>query len=107
MPKRLFDAVGALNKAVAQRDQKVNRIEQDYPDEKLRTDAYNTCKQRLAAVNLEFEKGEFVASKPSETYDVHAFGIARTSDLNGNEADDLIIYHPGIDNSERVEVILF
>jgi hypothetical protein len=52
-------------------------------------------------------KGEFVASKPSESYDVHAFGIARTRDLNGNDSDDLIIYHPGIDNSERIEVILF
>ena len=56
MLKRLFDAVGALNKAVAQRDQKVNRIEQDYPGEKLRTDAYNSRKQRLAAANQEFEK---------------------------------------------------
>jgi S-DNA-T family DNA segregation ATPase FtsK/SpoIIIE len=61
MLKRLFDTVGALNKAVAQRDQKVNRIEQDYPGEKLKTDAYNTRKQRLAAVNQEFEK-EWVSS---------------------------------------------
>lgn len=56
MPKRLFDAVGALNNAITQRDQKVNRIEKDYPDEKLRTDAYNTRKQRLAAVNQDFAK---------------------------------------------------
>lgn len=56
MPKRLFDAVGTLNKAAAQRNQKVNRIEQDYPGDKLRTDAYNTRKQRLEVVNQEFEK---------------------------------------------------
>jgi hypothetical protein len=56
MPKRLFDAVGALNKALIQRDDKVNRIDQDYPGEKLRTNAYNIRKQRLVAINQEFEK---------------------------------------------------
>lgn len=56
MPKRLFDSVGALNHAVAQRAQKVDRIEKDYPGEKLKTEAYNTRKQRLATVNQEFEK---------------------------------------------------
>lgn len=56
MPKRLFDAVGALNQAVAQRDQNVDRIEKDYPGEKLKTEAYNTRKQRLATVNQAFEK---------------------------------------------------
>lgn len=56
MPKRLFDTVGVLNKTVAQRDQKVSRIEQDYPGEKLKTDDYYTRKQRLATVNQEFEK---------------------------------------------------
>lgn len=61
MSKRLFDAVGALNKAINQRDQRVNRIEKDYPGEKLRTDAYNTRKQRLAAVNQDFAK-EWVAA---------------------------------------------
>lgn len=56
MPKRLFDAVGALNKIVVQRDRKVNCIEQEYLGEKLKTEAYNTRKQRLATVNQEFEK---------------------------------------------------
>jgi DNA segregation ATPase FtsK/SpoIIIE, S-DNA-T family len=56
MPKRLFDAVGALNMAIVQRDHKVSCIEQDYLGDKLRTDAYSTRKQRLAAVNQEFEK---------------------------------------------------
>lgn len=56
MLKRLFDAVGALNHAIAQRAQKVDRIEKDYPGEKLKTEAYNTRKQRLATVNQEFEK---------------------------------------------------
>lgn len=56
MPKRLFDAVGALNQAVAQRSKKVDRIERDYPGEKLKTDAYNTRKHQLATVNQEFEK---------------------------------------------------
>lgn len=56
MPKRLFDAVGTLNKAVAQREQKVKQIEQDYPSEKLKRDAYNARKQRLATVNQAFDK---------------------------------------------------
>lgn len=56
MLKRLFDAVGALNHAVAQRAQKVDRIEKDYPGEKLKTEAYNTRKQRLTTVNQEFGK---------------------------------------------------
>ena len=56
MPKRLLDAVVALNLAIAQRDQKVDHIEKDYPGEKLKTDAYNTRKKRLATVNQEFEK---------------------------------------------------
>lgn len=56
MPKHLFDAVGALNHAVVQRAQKVDCIEKDYPGEKLKTEAYNTRKQRLAIVNQEFEK---------------------------------------------------
>lgn len=56
IPKRLFDAVGALNHAITHRVQKVDYIEKDYPGEKLKTDAYNTRKKRLAAVNQEFEK---------------------------------------------------
>jgi hypothetical protein len=54
--KRLFNAVGALNEAVTRREDNGDRIERDYPVEKLRTDAYNTRKQRLTAVNQEFEK---------------------------------------------------
>jgi len=54
--KSLFDAVGALNKAVVQRDLKVKCIDQDYPGEKLKSDAYNARKQRLVIVNQEFEK---------------------------------------------------
>jgi DNA segregation ATPase FtsK/SpoIIIE, S-DNA-T family len=63
MPKRLFDAVSALNKIVAQRDQKVNRIEQDYLGEKLKSDTYNTRKRRLATVNQAFEKEWVLALK--------------------------------------------
>ena len=56
MPKRLLDAVGAINKTIVQRDQKVSRIELEYPGEKLKKDEYNTWKQRLATVNQELEK---------------------------------------------------
>lgn len=56
MPRRLFDAIGAVNNAVSQRDQNVSRIEQDYPGEKLRADAYSARKERLAAVNSEFDE---------------------------------------------------
>ena len=56
MSKLLFDAVGVLDKAIVKRDDRIRRIEQDYSGEKLRTDDYNSRKQRLAVVNQEFEK---------------------------------------------------
>ena len=61
--KRMFDALGVLNKAVAKRDEKVSRIEQDYPSDKLKTDDYNSRKKRLAVVNNEFEKIWILALK--------------------------------------------
>jgi hypothetical protein len=56
MPKRMIDAVITLDKTIDERDSKVALIEQDYPSEKLKTEDYESRKQRLAKVNQEFEK---------------------------------------------------
>ncbi len=50
---------------------------------------------------------KFIASKPYLTLDVPAFGIARPNDLNGNKAEDLVIFHPGITGKEQIEVLVF
>lgn len=50
---------------------------------------------------------EFIASKPYLSVDVPSFGIAKAHSLDGNRAEDIVIYHPGISNKERIEVLLF
>ncbi|GMV90342.1 MAG: hypothetical protein AMXMBFR82_01200 [Candidatus Hydrogenedentota bacterium] len=50
---------------------------------------------------------EFIASKPYLTVEVPSFGIAKAHNLDGNKAEDIVIYHPGIANKERIEVLLF
>ncbi|MCC6490058.1 MAG: VCBS repeat-containing protein [Candidatus Hydrogenedentes bacterium] len=49
----------------------------------------------------------FISPKPYLTLTVPAFGVARARDLNGNAAEDLIIFHPGITGKERIEVLVF
>ncbi|EPB0854876.1 FtsK/SpoIIIE domain-containing protein [Yersinia enterocolitica] len=56
MSERLFDALSALNQTIVQRQNQVDIIARDYPEEKLRTDDYNLRKQRLAVVNQHFDK---------------------------------------------------
>jgi hypothetical protein len=49
----------------------------------------------------------FISSKPWLTLSVPAFGVARTHDLNGNEPDDVVIFHPGMKGRDRIEVVIF
>ncbi|MCC6154128.1 MAG: VCBS repeat-containing protein [Candidatus Hydrogenedentes bacterium] len=50
---------------------------------------------------------KFISSKPYLTLDVPAFGIARPYKLNDNSAEDIVIYHPGIAQKEKIEVLVF
>jgi hypothetical protein len=49
----------------------------------------------------------FISSKPWVTVEVAAFGQAHAHDVNGNEADDIVIHHPGIEDAEYIEVVVF
>lgn len=48
-----------------------------------------------------------LSAKPYVTLSMPAFGIARAVDLNGNEAKDLLLHHPGGSNKKRVDVVVF
>ena len=61
MPRALFDAISALNKAIVERNQKVQLIDQDYPGDKLKINAYKARKHRLNAVNQDFDKNWLTA----------------------------------------------
>lgn len=49
----------------------------------------------------------FLSSKSMATYDVPTFGVGRVYDLNGNDKDDLLLFHPGGDDSRRIDVVAF
>jgi hypothetical protein len=49
----------------------------------------------------------FISSKPYLTLNVPAFGVARAYKLNGNAAEDIVLFHPGITGKERIEVLVF
>jgi len=53
------------------------------------------------------EKDAFISSRPWVEFKIPAFGIARSYNLNGNDAQDLVIYHPGGSDKKRVDVIVF
>jgi len=50
---------------------------------------------------------KFISSKPYLTLDVPAFGVARPYTLNGNSAEDIVIFHPGIARKDTIEVLVF
>lgn len=50
---------------------------------------------------------DFLASRPTVELAMPTFGIARTEDLDGNAAEDIILFHPGGEHRTRVEVIVF
>lgn len=49
----------------------------------------------------------FLTSRPWVTLALPTFGVARTADLNGNGADDLVLHHPSGSNQRRIEMVLF
>ncbi|MBI2432061.1 MAG: VCBS repeat-containing protein [Candidatus Hydrogenedentes bacterium] len=67
--------------------------------------AFGTGVEALVVQRGEPEK--FVESKPWLTLNVPSFGTARPHDLNGNPAQDIVLFHPSGDNSKRIEVIVF
>ena len=50
---------------------------------------------------------KFLSPRPWVTLDLPTFGTARPYDLNGNDAEDLVVFHPGGDNKQRIEVVVF
>ena len=53
------------------------------------------------------EEQQFLASKPCASVEVPSFGIAEPVSLNGNPAEDILLFHPGGKNAKRVDVVLF
>ncbi len=53
------------------------------------------------------EAGKLMSSDPWQTLDVSPIGTARALDLNHSGGDDLIIFHPGTDQGNLIEVVLF
>ena len=49
----------------------------------------------------------FLQSSPMATFNIPAFGVAKTGHLNANTNDDIILIHPGGDNNKRVDLLLF
>ncbi|MBP8131177.1 MAG: VCBS repeat-containing protein [Candidatus Hydrogenedentes bacterium] len=52
-------------------------------------------------------KEHFISRQPWHAFSVPSFGVVRTADLNQNEAEDLLIFHPSGDHRKRVEVLVF
>ena len=53
------------------------------------------------------EKDRFISSRPWTTVECPGFGFARPYDLNGNDAQDLVLFHPSGEHSKRVDAIVF
>ena len=64
----------------------------------------------VGAQKLAVFKGDpetFLSSKPWKIISVPTFGVARSEDLDGNGAEDIVLFHPGGEHKRRIEVILF
>ena len=48
-----------------------------------------------------------ISPRPWSSFDIPSFGVARAYNLNGNAAQDLVLYHPGGNDKKRVDVIVF
>ena len=53
------------------------------------------------------EEDRLVSSRPWATFEMPSFGEMRTTDLDGKNGRDLILFHPGGVHKKRIEVILF
>lgn len=51
--------------------------------------------------------GKFLNQKPWVTVNIPSFGIARAIDLDKNGKDDIILFHPGVANKNKIEIVLF
>ncbi|MCP4642387.1 MAG: VCBS repeat-containing protein [bacterium] len=52
-------------------------------------------------------KDRFISSKPWCSFAVPAFGIAFKERLNDNDADDIVLFHPGMEKRETIHVVVF
>lgn len=50
---------------------------------------------------------KFISNKPWVTLPFVPFGNARSYDLNGNDAKDLVLFHPSGKNATKIEVAVF
>jgi len=53
------------------------------------------------------QENGFLSAKPRFTFRMPTFGSARAVRLDSNNADDLILFHPGLDNNTRIDAIVF
>ena len=63
-----------------------------------------------SADKLAFRTGsaeQFVSPRPWVVLSIPSFGTALPLDLNGNKAQDLVMYHPGGANKKRIDVVVF
>ena len=67
--------------------------------------AYGRDRDTLAVRVGGVEK--FLSSDSWVEIKVPSFGMAETCSLNGNAAQDIVMYHPGGPNAKRVDVIVF
>ena len=64
----------------------------------------------IGAQKLAVYKGDpksFLSAKPWKTFNIPAFGVARSEDLDGSGTEDIVLFHPSGDHQKRIEVILF
>lgn len=50
---------------------------------------------------------QFVSPRPWVVLDLPSFGTGQAFDLNGNKAQDLVLYHSGGNNKKRLDVVVF
>lgn len=67
--------------------------------------AYGAASDRLEIHTSSPER--LVSPKPWATLEIPTFGVARPYDLNGNDAKDLVLFHPSGEHKTRVEVVVF
>ncbi len=77
----------------------------DFTGDGLADAAYGRANDKFAFYEGHPER--FIASRPWTVLDMPGFGTARTCDLNGNSAKDIILFRPGGENAARADLIVF
>jgi hypothetical protein len=67
--------------------------------------AIGTGEQKLTF--YQGSQNAFLAARPWVSLTLPTFGVARTADLNGNSADDLVLHHPNGAHQRRIDLIVF